>query len=1459
MDTAGTMDPTQTIMSILQNMQATNARLVQELERILQDSSRRPGPDPTTSAPWQLPPFAPFDRQVEPWTCYIARLEQHFTAYGVSGEPQRRAFLLAQAGPAVYQLVKQLHPDEEPELLSYAQIKASLSDYFDSQIHVAAARHKFFTCHKAPHETYREWITRLQGLSRDCKFACTNTICQKSYSSVLVRDMLLVHTPDETLRHDLLKLRDPSLDACLPIIRAYEQSLRTVGSVQEPALVFSNHQAPSRRQQIIRPSLSTGTTQRDPRRQPLPSCKFCFIRHPRHLCKFRKARCSACGKKGHQADVCRSSHKMDVDLTHDAASVSEAGTDGHEVALVQALLPPSPHKMFLEVRINDQEVQLQIDTGSAVTIINWPTYEKLGSPPLHPFNTKLRSFTNDVISVEGAFTARVQYGQQTISARILVVASLTTTNILGLDVFHGLGMEIHDTTPAVRNITHQELTEHFRNQFPLVFTPSTEGVKDFEASISLLPHAVPKFCKARPVPYALRDKVRQELQRLQDEGIISPVTHSRWATPIVLAPKPNGAIRICGDFKHTINSQSIADSYPIPKIEDIVAKLAGGKLFAKIDLKDAYLQLPLDAGTKEKLVINTPFGLYRYNRLPFGISSAPAIFQRYLEQLIQHIPGTANYLDDILVTGRTKSELLKTLSEVFQVFHHANLKCNIEKCLFGVPQVEYLGHIFSASGIKPTPAHIDALRKLAPPKDTSQLKSVLGQINYYRKFIPHAAAIAEPLHRLLRKGVPWQWSSQCDQAFKSLKNALLQTTCLCAYDPSKPLVLAADASDYGVGAVLSHIVNGIERPIAFVSKTLTPAQKNYSQIEKEALAIVFGIKKFHDYLYGRRFTIQTDHKPLLPLLKASAPIPTRTARRLQRWALFLASYTYEIQYRSAAQHANADFMSRLPASDDPTFDEDPVVCCHLDDDATDALSQLPLDAKLVQQQTAQDEVLSKVLRFIKLGWPGNRRQLQHPDLKAYWDRRHELSTLHGVVLLQGENGITRVVVPTSLQKKALKLLHQGHWGVVLTKQLARRHLYWRGMDRDIADTVAGCTTCQQNQAAPPQKFFPWPSSTKPWSRLHIDYAGPFLGYSWLIVVDSASGFPFVSQMSSTTSAATIQALARIFSMEGLPDAIVSDNGPQFTSEEFETFCKINGITLIHTAPFHPASNGQAERFVRTFKTQMSKLTRHHSLSAALSLFLSSYRGQPKEGGSPAERLHGRQPRSALSLLHPTDSPVAQPTQQKTRFQVQQKVWVNVYTRGRPRWLPGVIARAKGRAMYEVTCAGGATHQRHQNQLRPRREDAPLQPSPSPTPTSVTDDITWQDIRPPVTDRRTSTTPGRSTPAIPMDVDSRPVSPPPGSEAMELSDDDCLHLGVSVLGGEDCRDARPRNKTTRTHGKEERCQSRVNNCGRFEHRATILPADGARGHNAVPRNARPFPPPAGAFVAASRTKLQRGGR
>jgi hypothetical protein len=846
-------------------------------------------------------------------------------------------------------------------------------------------------------------------------------------------------------------------------------------------------------------------------------------------------------------------------------------------------------------------------------------------------------------------------------------------------------------------------------------------LKDYELELKFQKDAKPVFCKARPVPFAMKE----ELTHLYDEGIRKgvwePTDFNDYGTPVVPVRKhatgpSKPKLRVCGDYSCTVNPQLEDNRHPLPLPDELLQKLGGSCCFSKIDLADAYNQIKLGPVSQRRLALSTHRGVLLQKRLPFGPKSAVGEFQAIMERLAGDLPGVVFYLDDYLVGGNTAEEHLNNLRRLLQRLNDKGLRCRREKCQFALPSIEYLGHQLSRQGIAKG-SRIDAVREMPPPHDVTSLRSFLGSVQFYGKFLPsNMATITEPLYRLTRKGVTWAWGEEEKQAFQRVKTELSSDNVLVHFNPDLPLGISCDASSVGIGAVLFHrYPDGSERPIANASKVLTEAQQRYPQIQKEALSIVFALKKFYQYLFNRKFILVTDHQPLLSLFGPNKETPVMAANRLARWANFIHNFSYTVEYRKTGQHGNADALSRLPVGDDPKFDgeestEDSDMVCAI---KVLSLQLRPSDSESIAKESTKDPVISTVLRYCREGWPLN-KQDEDAEVARFRKIKDSLN-YSGDCLLHG----CRLVIPRKLRENILNILHLGHFGMVKMKQLARTVVYWPNIDDDIESLCRKCSSCAEHQNLPPKAaIHPWMVPEKPWSRVHIDHAVNFLGSNWLVLTDSYSKYPCIHATQSLSTRSTIDILEEDFAHFGYPHAVVTDNAATFMAEEFKAWCHENGIVHLTGAPYHPATNGAAERLVQTFK----KALRKSDLPPrrALQRFLMQYRRTPTATGySPSELLNRRQIRTKIDTLLPSPTHLAQDYQvkqtvnvnsrssapQEKRYNLGDAVYACYYGPRRSkegRWVPAVIVKVHGSRSVDVKVVPkGPTWRRHYDQLRPR--------------------------------------------------------------------------------------------------------------------------------------------------------------
>lgn len=871
------------------------------------------------------------------------------------------------------------------------------------------------------------------------------------------------------------------------------------------------------------------------------------------------------------------------------------------------------------------------------------------------------------MSVKGEALVRVERNNVSAMLPLFVVDHPDVEPIYGLDWLATLEPELYAAISCARinNTDHRE---------PRLLEMC--AVDRIKACLTTEPGAKPVFFKPRQIPYGILEDVKNELRRMESEGQLERVESSDWATPIVCVRKQSGKIRICGDYKVTLNPVLKRMVSTTPSIDEVMSKLGGARIFSTLDLTNAYLQVPVDTETSAMQTWSTPFGLYRPTALAYGVKQAPAIFQSYMDKLLLNLEGVVSYQDDILVWGQDQTSHDERLSIVLKTIREHGLAINKEKCVFNKPSIRFLGFEVSGKGIRPIQEKTDGIVGMQEPQDLKQLQSFIGMVDFYGRCVPNLATIKEPLTHLTRSGVRWTWGTRERDAFNAIKERLHSAELLKPFDPADEVTLTTDASPVGLGAVLEQSSG----PVLFISKTLTRAERNYAQIEREALAIIWAVKRLHKYLLGRKFVIRTDHHPLKFLYDPGRAVSTVAAARLQRWAITLMEYDYVIECRRSEEIPVADALSRLNnrTAEQEQFDVNSVQDCLLD---------IPIDKERLRHQSRSDKELRLLFASVKNGWTPHGLQ----RLSAYARFRDEL-VIENKLLYRG----VRLLIPRGERQAVLQLLHEGHMGADKMKSIARQCVWWPGLDSDVTRYAKGCIACQENKDhGSPRQWTSWPDETEKWSRVHVDYAGPMKGDNYLLVIiDAFSKWAEVHVTKSTTSAETIRRLRRTFSQEGIPATLVSDNGPQFTSKEMEGWLRGIGCRHVLTPPYHPRSNGLAERFVRDLKNHLRASGKaEDDLQTSVDRFLLQYRNSQHSttGKAPSELMRGHFLRTATLSL------------------AREPVWVKTYRNETEKWRAGEVVSREGKAIVGVQLDDGKYGRFHREQTKPRSPEAPACP------------------------------------------------------------------------------------------------------------------------------------------------------
>ena len=632
--------------------------------------------------------------------------------------------------------------------------------------------------------------------------------------------------------------------------------------------------------------------------------------------------------------------------------------------------------------------------------------------------------------------------------------------------------------------------------------------------------------------------------------------------------------------------------------------------------------------------------------MPFGIHSTQEVFQKTIDMAFEGINGCKSIIDDMLVWGSSKEEHDRNLRKVLDRTREVGIKWNAEKCVFGATEVSYFGHVLSDKGVRPDPKKIAAIQEMEPPRNKKELETLLGMVNYLAKFTPNLAETTAPMRSLLKKDSEFVWDCAQQTAFDKMKLLITSAGTLAYYDVKKEVTLEVDASKHGLRAVL--LQEG--KPVAYASKSLSPTEQDYAQIEKEMYAIVFGTERFHQYIYGKTVAVTTDHKPLETIL--SKPLSAAPAR-LQRMMLRLQKYDLTVHYQPGKKIPVADTLSRLHLNEVDETHEAFDAQVHL------VMANLPVsDQKMsdLRANTASDPDMQQLITVIKEGWPDHRTSCP-PSVRPFWNYRDELSVMEGLVF-KGE----RIVIPVALRKDMLKRVHIGHMGMVKCKNRAKEVMFWPGMNSQMEDIVSNCPICTKHQGSNPKEpMIAHELPERPWQNVATDL---FMldNEQYLIVVDYYSRYFELERMSTTTGSAVINKLKAIFARHGIPEKLISDNGPQFSAQEFACFANEWDFSHVMSSPTYPQSNGLVEKSVHTAK-QLLKKSKSDSRDPYLSLL--EHRNTPLDNlAALAQLLMSRRLRSILPTTSNHLKPnVVDPELARERMEQKQSTQMHYYNQG----------------------------------------------------------------------------------------------------------------------------------------------------------------------------------------------------
>lgn len=1231
---------------------------------------------------------------------------------------------------------REVHEQFTETLTTPEALLSKFDKFFLPRKNLTIERHKFFTRDQQEGESVEQYAFELNRLALECDF--------KDLKDELIKDRLICGLKENVLRERLLREPDLTLKKALDTCRIAEMSRMQAGHIKQEVESQQNlyeitaqenklncdadvhwvHRSaqggagPSRRhgahappQQLPRarraaPPPTTREPARTASRRNMHAlrnnskvCDYCGSFHDKFKCPAYGQRCMKCNKSNHFARVCR------------VYTVAEDSTD--QVRFICSVI--SDKDWSVNLIINDCQIKFKLDTGADVNVLPLRLLSDVGMRQNDLISTRLKlsGYSGDRIRVVGKCLLKLKY-RTSVYILSFIIADVASPPILGRAACEELNLI--KRIMAVGAIEDNNSSIKILNEYEDVFLGM--GCLPGEYKIRLQPNARPVVHAPRKLPIALRDGIKHKLDEMLRQGVIAKVEGpTDWVNSMTVVKKANGDLRICLDPRD-LNKVIRREHFKLPTLTEITARLAGAKYFTTLDAKQSFWQIKLNKESTDLCTFNTAFGRYKFLRMPFGISSASEIFHKRLYEQFDDIAGTILFIDDLLVFGESKEIHDKRLRQVLERCRQINIKLNKDKCKVGLCELKYLGHIISEQGIQPDTSHTEAIKEMPKPNNIKDLERFLGLVTYVGSFIPNLSEKTHLLRELLKKDVAWHWEEGHDKCFNNLKKCLTSPPVLRYYSLDRPVTLSVDSSKNGLGACLMQ--DGM--PVCYASRSLTRAEQAYAQIEKELLACVYACEKFYMYIYGRAdVTVETDHKPLISII--NKPIASAPAR-LQRMLLRLQPYTFKLVYKPGKYLYVADTLSRAVAPRAPgAVPEEPRD--HLDAQAQVcalAISNPLTDSHFVELQKcySTDAEMQCLKKIIKRGWPVHKSQVVD-ILRPYWDCRDELTIAYDMVW-KGK----QIIIPKCMRRDMLKKIHAGHLGAEKCKLRGRETMYWPYMNTQVQDMISHCQACLKfRKENSKQPLLPHEVPPRPWSKVGTDIFH-FAGKSFLIIIDYFSKFVEVAELSSLTSMHVVNQLKTIFSRQGIPDIVFSDNGPEFSSGIFRAFSLEWKFKHQTSSPRYPQSNGQAERAVQTIKSMLKKTAYDGSdFRLALLQFLNTPINDKLP--SPAEILNSRKLRSPLPCLPALLEPKAQNykhiKQELKNRQIKQKQYFDRGSKNLQEFTPGSLVKARingswidakiigtaGPRSYLIELQTGRVVRRNRRQLiadSPRRRDRP---------------------------------------------------------------------------------------------------------------------------------------------------------
>jgi hypothetical protein len=1122
-----------------------------------------------TSSIASISNFDVFNPDKESVGAYINRFQNYMSLLDVPPDTDtthtQAKLLLSRLKSQQYEILAAEVSPADIKTKTYSEIVSLMEKKFTRKTMLLLERNKLLTRTQKSDESVQSFATELKKLAVGADFKCDH--CKKVSDDAILTSKFVCGLRDTDIRTRLLEEEELKFEKAVQMAAAAESSKNSGQHAKDFESSSSNvvnkldhtKRQPSRyrarskyrnerrsgnRYNNYRSRSRSSINNRqysDTRRRSNERIDFKALgvgnlclrcgqeNHFQYSCRIdcNTLNCAHCKKVGHVEKVClnrllknKQQKVKNVELQYNDSDSSS----GEEETYKLSSTAKKDDKHYETVTIDGKELRMQVDNGSRCSLISAQNFKKLKVlARIERTSKRFKPYLgNNCFDVLGKVRVNVLFRKRRECLKLYIVDDEKADTIMGREWMRALGLKIQYEVNYIENDSENNCTyeREIEEEFSDLFEKKIGKIPGIKLAYRVKDNPRPICCKSRPVPYSLRDRVDKELDYLEKEGVIERVDYSEWGSPVVPIEKTDGSLRLCIGYNVTINDHLEENRYPMKRMDELFNAVHGSRCFTKIDVRGAYSHVEVDDETAKLQTIVTHRGAYKYKRLAQGTKVAPGEFQRIMDQALAGLKNVIVYFDDIVVHGATVEECRDNVKACMEKLRSLNLHLKRKKCQFFKDEIEFLGHKITKEGLKKTDEKMTAVTDAPRPKNADEVRSFLGLVMYYAKFIENASALTAPLRELTKKDVRFVWTEREEQAFQAIKREICSPRVLTPFNPQHEIVLATDASPFGISGVLSHIINGEEKPVTFISRSLSASEQNYSQIDREALAIYWAIKKLHGYLYGYKFRLITDNKPLVAIFAPNKEIPIASAARLQRYAVFLKGYNYVVEHRSADAHQNADYFSRAPVK---TIDKskertiDTVARIEIN-----TINKIDIEFENIKEETEKCEEMKRLVKEMRDGT----------------SRSTEFSLNEGVIF-RGK----RVYIPPTLREKLLAELHSTHTGVNKMKMLARRYIYWPNIDREIETLAKSCRRCNLIKAGPGKvPVHKWEKEEGPWIRLHMDYAGPKDGLWYFVVVDSFSSWPEVYKTKKPPNTQqTIEFLRSSFARFGIPLKLVSNN------------------------------------------------------------------------------------------------------------------------------------------------------------------------------------------------------------------------------------------------------------------------------------------------------------------------------